>query len=81
VQDYSPQGTGPNNICLNPGISLAGTEIDRCAVEQFSIDIRPTGAVPIDPRVLLIDAFELSDKDRSCLIVCRGRQKRFGRLW
>jgi hypothetical protein len=74
VQYYSAQGTGPNNNCLNPGVALAGADIDRCAIEQLSIDIRQTGAVPLDPWVLLIDAFELRHKDRGRLIVCRGSQ-------
>jgi hypothetical protein len=40
VKDYASQRAGADNNCLSPEISFAGTDVDRCAVKQFPIDIR-----------------------------------------
>jgi hypothetical protein len=76
VEDYASQCASTDNNRLN----LAQTDIDRCSVEQFPINIRQTWTAPFDAWGQALDAFTLVGKDRGGLIVRSGGWSWFRRL-
>jgi hypothetical protein len=67
MKDCAPQCAGAKNIRPDRGISLASTYVDRCAIEQFSVDIRRARPTPLDPWCHAQNALAFVSEDRSRL--------------